>query len=153
MSLSDAALLATNGLPLSPDVYVTDPEFRRIGDQLERHRVVVEYVDFAITRSFGGASLQHPASAPRQGLSGPAGHGSISATVSMDTVEQAAGQIVIWACEPGCRKRDSYATECGGRRLDRSDWISLPPTSLPTAWPRYLSDGSAPIQREFLSQR
>lgn len=53
--LSDASLLITNGLPLSPDVYVTDPEFRRIGDQLEERGVAVEYVDFSITRSFGGA--------------------------------------------------------------------------------------------------
>ncbi|MEU5772312.1 hypothetical protein ABZ819_03265 [Streptomyces venezuelae] len=55
VSEDEAAALATNGLPLSSDVYVTDPAFSRIGDQLERHGVRVEYVDFAITRSFGGS--------------------------------------------------------------------------------------------------
>lgn len=47
--------LATNGLPLAPDVYVTDPEFTHIGRQLERRGITVRYVDFAITRSLGGA--------------------------------------------------------------------------------------------------
>jgi glycine amidinotransferase len=47
--------LGANGLPISPDVYVTDPEFRHIGDRIAEHGVTVEYVDFATTRSFGGA--------------------------------------------------------------------------------------------------
>ncbi|WP_327085469.1 arginine deiminase family protein [Nonomuraea sp. NBC_01738] len=50
-----ATRLATNGLPLSPDVYVTDPEFSFLGDQIRRRGVKVEYVDFAITRSLGGS--------------------------------------------------------------------------------------------------
>lgn len=51
----DASLLATNGLPLSPSVYVTDPAFRSIGDRVGDHGIDVEYVDFSITRGFGGA--------------------------------------------------------------------------------------------------
>ncbi|MFI6869134.1 dimethylarginine dimethylaminohydrolase family protein [Nocardia sp. NPDC050406] len=50
-----ATRLATNGLPLGPDVYVTDPEFAFLGEKLEDHGVRVEYVDFAITRSLGGS--------------------------------------------------------------------------------------------------
>jgi N-dimethylarginine dimethylaminohydrolase len=52
---AQALRLGTNGFPLNPEVYVTDPEFRDIGDQIEKHGVKVEYVDFAISRSFGGA--------------------------------------------------------------------------------------------------
>jgi glycine amidinotransferase len=55
VSQSEAMNLGTNGLPLSPDVYVADPEFARVGEQIERRGVHVEYVDFAISRSFGGA--------------------------------------------------------------------------------------------------
>ena len=55
VSESEAMNLATNGLPLSPDVYVADPAFARIGEGLERRGVQVEFVDFAISRSFGGA--------------------------------------------------------------------------------------------------
>ncbi|MBJ6761803.1 amidinotransferase [Myxococcaceae bacterium JPH2] len=51
----EASRLGTNGLPISPDVYVTDPVFQRIGDAIARHGVKVEYVDFTISRSFGGA--------------------------------------------------------------------------------------------------
>lgn len=55
VSHEEAALLATNGLPLSPSVYVTDPAFNSIGDQIGKYGVAVEYVDFQITRGFGGA--------------------------------------------------------------------------------------------------
>jgi glycine amidinotransferase len=51
----EAAALGTNGLPVSPDVYVTDPVFKRIGDEIAARGVHVEYVDFTISRSFGGA--------------------------------------------------------------------------------------------------
>lgn len=47
--------LATNGLPIGPDVYITDPVFAAVGDRVAAHGVTVEYVDFAITRSFGGS--------------------------------------------------------------------------------------------------
>ncbi|MFC7514049.1 dimethylarginine dimethylaminohydrolase family protein [Herbaspirillum sp. GCM10030257] len=55
VSLQDSAQLATNGIPISPSVYVTDPAFERIGRELERHGIKVEYVDYKISRSFGGA--------------------------------------------------------------------------------------------------
>ena len=55
VSEAEAMSLATNGLPLSSNVYVADPAFARIGAELERRGVQVEYVDFAISRSFGGA--------------------------------------------------------------------------------------------------
>jgi N-dimethylarginine dimethylaminohydrolase len=55
VSLAEAAELASNGLPISPDVYVTDPAFGRIGEGLSRRGVTVESVDFRITRMFGGA--------------------------------------------------------------------------------------------------
>jgi N-dimethylarginine dimethylaminohydrolase len=54
-SETDAMRLGTNGLPISPEVYVTDPEFRHIGGQIAAHSVKVEYVDFRISRTFGGA--------------------------------------------------------------------------------------------------
>jgi N-dimethylarginine dimethylaminohydrolase len=52
---SEASRLGINGFPINPSAYVTDPEFRSIGDQIERYGVEVEYVDFSISRSFGGA--------------------------------------------------------------------------------------------------
>ncbi|WP_109700319.1 dimethylarginine dimethylaminohydrolase family protein [Chitinophaga deserti] len=55
VSLSEAALLATNGLPVNPDVYITDPEFSKFGEQIAAHGVKVEYIDFRISRSFGGS--------------------------------------------------------------------------------------------------
>jgi glycine amidinotransferase len=55
VSLKESAKLATNGLPISPDIYVTDPAFEHIGEKLERRGIKVEYVDFRISRSFGGS--------------------------------------------------------------------------------------------------
>jgi glycine amidinotransferase len=55
VSEEDAMSLGTNGLPITPDVYVTDPAFRRIGDAVGKHGVTVEYVEFSISRAFGGA--------------------------------------------------------------------------------------------------
>jgi glycine amidinotransferase len=55
VSEEDAMNLGTNGLPINPDVYVTDPAFRRIGDAVGRHGVTVEYVEFSVSRAFGGA--------------------------------------------------------------------------------------------------
>ncbi|MFF0740320.1 dimethylarginine dimethylaminohydrolase family protein [Streptomyces sp. NPDC004111] len=51
----EAAALGTNGLPLSSEVYVTDPAFSRIGKELSRRHLTVEYVDFAVSRSLGGS--------------------------------------------------------------------------------------------------
>lgn len=55
VTLTEAGQLATNGLPINPDVYVTDPEFKHIGDKLSNYGIQVEYVDFQISRSFGGS--------------------------------------------------------------------------------------------------
>ncbi|MES9554009.1 MULTISPECIES: arginine deiminase family protein [unclassified Streptomyces] len=55
VDLDQATSLATNGLPLGPDVYVTDPEFSFVGREIEKFGVHVEYVDFSITRSLGGS--------------------------------------------------------------------------------------------------
>jgi N-dimethylarginine dimethylaminohydrolase len=54
-SEEEAMNLGTNGLPITPNVYVADPAFRRIGDAVAKHGITVEYVDFAISRAFGGS--------------------------------------------------------------------------------------------------
>lgn len=51
----EAMGLGVNGLPINPLVDVTDPAFRRVGDAIARHGITVEYVDFRISRGFGGA--------------------------------------------------------------------------------------------------
>ncbi|MEU3014849.1 dimethylarginine dimethylaminohydrolase family protein [Nocardia asteroides] len=51
----EAAAMATNGLPIDAHTYVTDPEFDRVGAQLAAHGITVEYVDFSVSRLFGGA--------------------------------------------------------------------------------------------------
>jgi glycine amidinotransferase len=55
VTMEEAMSLGANGLPISEKVYVTDPAFRRIGDEVKKHGVEVEYVKFDISRSFGGA--------------------------------------------------------------------------------------------------
>lgn len=55
VTLEDASKLATNGLPINENVYITDPEFKFIGEELEKRGITVEYVDYKISRSFGGA--------------------------------------------------------------------------------------------------
>lgn len=55
VTLDEAMNLATNGLPVSPEVYITDPVFKRIGDQIGTEGIKVEYIDFSISRSFGGS--------------------------------------------------------------------------------------------------
>jgi glycine amidinotransferase len=55
VSEEEAMSLGTNGLPITPDVYVTDPAFHRIGDAVARHGIAVEYVEFSVSRGFGGA--------------------------------------------------------------------------------------------------
>ncbi|WP_151737550.1 dimethylarginine dimethylaminohydrolase family protein [Paenibacillus tengchongensis] len=52
---AETSLLATNGLPINESVYVLDPAFGHLGEQLERRGIKVEAVDYAITRSFGGS--------------------------------------------------------------------------------------------------
>lgn len=55
VTLEDASKLATNGLPINENVYITDREFKFIGEELEKRGMTVEYVDYKISRSFGGA--------------------------------------------------------------------------------------------------
>ncbi|WP_197197435.1 dimethylarginine dimethylaminohydrolase family protein [Bacillus safensis] len=56
VSYKDAQNLAINGLPINEKVYVTDIAYKNtIGKELEKRDIKVEYVDFKITRSFGGA--------------------------------------------------------------------------------------------------
>ncbi|RAJ77555.1 N-dimethylarginine dimethylaminohydrolase [Chitinophaga dinghuensis] len=55
VTYAETSNLATNGLPLSPQVYVTDPAFSHIGERVAEHGIQVEYVDFQISRSFGGS--------------------------------------------------------------------------------------------------
>ncbi|MCS4227314.1 dimethylarginine dimethylaminohydrolase family protein [Sphingobacterium sp. BIGb0165] len=55
VTLTEAGQLATNGLSINPNVYVTDPVFKPIGDKLSLYGIHVEYVDFKISRSFGGS--------------------------------------------------------------------------------------------------
>lgn len=56
VSKEDASFLAVNGLPISEEVYITDPTFAdSVGAPLESKGIQVEYVDFSITRSMGGS--------------------------------------------------------------------------------------------------
>lgn len=55
VSLNEAMNLATNGLSISPTLYVTDPEFQHIGEKIKKEQVAVEYIDFKVSRSFGGS--------------------------------------------------------------------------------------------------
>lgn len=51
----EAAQMATNGLPIDAGTYITDPAFERVGAQLEQRGITVEYLDFSVSRLFGGA--------------------------------------------------------------------------------------------------
>lgn len=54
--VEDAEHLAINGLPISPDVYITDEEFHdTIGKELEDKGIKVEYIDFSTTRKEAGS--------------------------------------------------------------------------------------------------
>ena len=56
VSEEDAEHLAVNGLPVNPDVYITDVAFRdTIGKQLEDRGIKVEYLDFSATRREAGS--------------------------------------------------------------------------------------------------
>ncbi|RFS19485.1 amidinotransferase [Chitinophaga silvatica] len=55
VSLEEATILATNGLPVSAEVYITDPAFSRIGEQIAAYGIHVEYVDYSVSRNFGGS--------------------------------------------------------------------------------------------------
>jgi len=51
----DIAYLAVNGLPVNESVYILDPQFEYIAEQLRARGITVEYVDFKISRSLGGS--------------------------------------------------------------------------------------------------
>ncbi|MEU8899784.1 amidinotransferase [Nocardia sp. NPDC048505] len=51
----EAAAMATNGLPIDAATYITDPAFERVGKELEARGITVEYIDFSVSRLFGGA--------------------------------------------------------------------------------------------------
>ncbi|MCP9624256.1 amidinotransferase [Nocardia otitidiscaviarum] len=55
VSEDEAAAMATNGLPIDADTYLTDPEFERVGTELKARGITVEYIDFSVSRLFGGA--------------------------------------------------------------------------------------------------
>lgn len=56
VSYEDAERLATNGLPINEKVYVTDIAFKdTVGKELENRGITVEYIDYKISRSMGGA--------------------------------------------------------------------------------------------------
>ena len=55
VAVPEAMALGTIGLPISPSVYVPDPVFTRIGEQIAQHGVQVEYLDFTNSRAFGGS--------------------------------------------------------------------------------------------------
>ncbi|WP_160714945.1 dimethylarginine dimethylaminohydrolase family protein [Chitinophaga solisilvae] len=55
VTLEEASILATNGLPVSSEVYITDPVFSGVGERIAAHGVQVQYIDFRISRSFGGS--------------------------------------------------------------------------------------------------
>ncbi|BDT87235.1 dimethylarginine dimethylaminohydrolase family protein [Nocardia cyriacigeorgica] len=55
VSEAEAAAMATNGLPIDAETYITDPIFERLGKQLQDRGITVEYVDFTVSRLFGGA--------------------------------------------------------------------------------------------------
>lgn len=53
----DAEHLAVNGLPIDPDVYITDIAFKdTIGKQLEQRGITVEYIDLSATRNCAGSA-------------------------------------------------------------------------------------------------
>ncbi|MFF0637137.1 dimethylarginine dimethylaminohydrolase family protein [Nocardia sp. NPDC004151] len=51
----EAAAMATNGLPIDSETYITDPRFDRVGTLLKERGITVEYIDFSVSRLFGGA--------------------------------------------------------------------------------------------------
>ncbi len=51
----DCTQLAANGMPINEQVYVMDPFFSRIGDELAKRGMKIECIDFSISRAFGGS--------------------------------------------------------------------------------------------------
>lgn len=55
VSLKDASLLMTNGLPINESVYVTDQAFTELIAALEEYDIKVETLDYEVSRIFGGS--------------------------------------------------------------------------------------------------
>ncbi|GAB2568167.1 dimethylarginine dimethylaminohydrolase family protein [Nocardia heshunensis] len=55
VSEDQAAAMATNGLPIDPQTYILDAEFTDVGTALQARGITVEYLDFSVSRLFGGA--------------------------------------------------------------------------------------------------
>lgn len=51
----DISHLAVNGLPVNETVYILDPAFSYIAEQLEARQITVERIPFDISRSLGGS--------------------------------------------------------------------------------------------------
>lgn len=51
----DLTHLAINGLPVNEEVYITDPKFEYIIEELQKRNIHVELIDFQISRSLGGS--------------------------------------------------------------------------------------------------
>ncbi|EOH95917.1 amidinotransferase [Enterococcus moraviensis ATCC BAA-383] len=55
VSLKEASVLMTNGLPLNESVYITDQSFTKLIADLEKQGMKVETLDYEISRIFGGS--------------------------------------------------------------------------------------------------
>lgn len=55
ISMKEASCLAANGLPINEQVYVTDPQFGSVIEELLSRNITVELVDYSVSRSFGGS--------------------------------------------------------------------------------------------------
>ncbi|MBL1224068.1 dimethylarginine dimethylaminohydrolase family protein [Enterococcus sp. BWR-S5] len=55
VSLREASLLMTNGLPINEKVYITDRSFTKLIPQIEAKGVKVEGIDYQVSRIFGGS--------------------------------------------------------------------------------------------------
>lgn len=51
----DVAYLAVNGLPVNDRVYITDPKFGYVAEELYKRNIEVESIDFSVSRSLGGS--------------------------------------------------------------------------------------------------
>ncbi|ALS02402.1 amidinotransferase [Enterococcus silesiacus] len=55
VSLKEASLLMTNGLPLNESVYITDQSFTKLIAELEKYGMKVETLDYEVSMTFGGS--------------------------------------------------------------------------------------------------
>lgn len=55
VSLKEASLLMTNGLPINDHVYITDSAFIALIEQIQARGIVVHGIDYQVSRIFGGS--------------------------------------------------------------------------------------------------